>query len=278
MLAALAAATQNASVGNGVFAATAAGSAANTLKMQRSQEQAADRIGVQILQQAGYNPHSMVDFFVKLQNNVRYYGDFPGFLSDHPLTSDRIADLTNRTDQVTNPPNKLTLRYALIRERVRIASTNTAKTLFDYYTKKLQKSHDTIEKTALEYGYALALIDARQFAKGKQKLKTLLNTDPDNPIYLVSLAQAYIASTKPEQAIILLKPALALNPDHYPMVVTYAVALEKSKRYLQAISYLRDQLTQFPNYPLLYVILARVQSSKSSISQCLSKPSGRPFC
>ena len=66
------------------------------LKFSRSEEDQADQGGLQNMVAAGYNPQGMIQLFQALEkvsgNGGRMGGDF---LSDHPLTSDRI----NHTQQ-----------------------------------------------------------------------------------------------------------------------------------------------------------------------------------
>lgn len=266
MIASLALATQNPEAGGGALTASVAGSTANTLKVKRGHEEAADRIGMQILTQAGFDPHGMPDFFLRLQSESRYYGSTPSFLSDHPMTTDRIADLTNRLARLPSLHLKPDLRYHLIRERLRVIEAKDAQSLVSYYHKNTTSAKTTVDKAALAYGYALTLMATHQFSASENHLKTLLKADPNQTIYLTSLAEVYIRDNQPDKAIALLKPAIDINPDYYPMVITYAVALERDKQYQQAIEYLRCQIRQFSHYPLLYAVLAQAQAGHHQLA------------
>lgn len=65
------------------------------LKFSRDDEREADALGVEYARKASYNPAEMVSFFSSLQK----FGDLsggkslPGFLSTHPLTSERIQNV-----------------------------------------------------------------------------------------------------------------------------------------------------------------------------------------
>ncbi len=57
----------------------------------RDAERDADRLGVQYVYRAGYNPNGMADFFEQmLQERQRRPGRVQQFFSSHPLTEDRI--------------------------------------------------------------------------------------------------------------------------------------------------------------------------------------------
>jgi predicted Zn-dependent protease len=65
------------------------------LKFSRSDEREADTAGVLYSRSGGYNPEHMISFFNALQKMGDLSGgghSLPGFLSTHPLTTDRIRD------------------------------------------------------------------------------------------------------------------------------------------------------------------------------------------
>ena len=64
------------------------------LKFSRNDEREADRLGVEYSRKGGYNPAQMINFFFSLQALGDLSGghSLPGFLSTHPLTSERIEN------------------------------------------------------------------------------------------------------------------------------------------------------------------------------------------
>lgn len=68
------------------------------LPNSREDELEADRLGLTNLQRAGYAPSAMVAFLEKL---LKKGGSVPSFLSTHPATSDRIANLKQSIDAET---------------------------------------------------------------------------------------------------------------------------------------------------------------------------------
>ncbi len=74
------------------------------LKFSRDDEREADALGVQYSRQGGYNPSEMVSFFASLEKLGDLSGghSLPGFLSTHPLTSERVQNVKGmlfETDQ-----------------------------------------------------------------------------------------------------------------------------------------------------------------------------------
>ena len=70
------------------------------LKYSRGEEDEADAGGLQNMVDAGYDPQGMLDLFHTLQTASNGRGSAPEFLSDHPLTSDRIRKTQQRIDRL----------------------------------------------------------------------------------------------------------------------------------------------------------------------------------
>jgi predicted Zn-dependent protease len=71
-----------------------------SLKYSRSEEDEADAGGLQKMVDAHYDPHGMLDLFHLLQTSSNGRGEPPAFLSDHPLTKDRIKKAQERIDKL----------------------------------------------------------------------------------------------------------------------------------------------------------------------------------
>jgi len=67
------------------------------LSFSRDAEREADRVGLMLLRDAGFDAQSMARLFQKLAQAGRYYETgAPSWLRSHPLTSERIADVQTR--------------------------------------------------------------------------------------------------------------------------------------------------------------------------------------
>ena len=83
-----------------------AASIQNQLNFSRDMEQEADRQGLVVLSEAGFDPKGFVRLFETLQNANRLNDDgaFP-YLRSHPLTTERVADMQGRLFSVPAEPN-----------------------------------------------------------------------------------------------------------------------------------------------------------------------------
>lgn len=67
----------------------------------RADEKAADDLGLQLMTQAGYDPHGMLDLFNKLLSLDRTQpSSVARFFQDHPGTQDRINDIEGRINRM----------------------------------------------------------------------------------------------------------------------------------------------------------------------------------
>ncbi|HWI35871.1 MAG TPA: M48 family metallopeptidase [Burkholderiales bacterium] len=89
-------------LGIGDLGQSLAGAVANvTLQLPKSRgmEKEADDIGVELAARAGYNPQAAVSLWQKMEK-VAGGNEPPKFLSTHPPSADRIADLQNQVKKV----------------------------------------------------------------------------------------------------------------------------------------------------------------------------------
>jgi len=131
------------------------------LNFSRDFEREADRIGMQTLDGAGFDPRAMPGFFDRMQRFYRNVdnGAF-AFLRTHPVTSERIADSTSRSDQLPYRQWKDSADYLLVREKARAIQLGSSEALAYFAgTTREKKFADT---AAQYYGYAFAQLQAGQ--------------------------------------------------------------------------------------------------------------------
>lgn len=81
------------------------------INFTRGDEAEADRVGIQILARAGFDPNAMAGAFQELQKVMRVNGiDIPEFLLDHPVDTKRIAEAKERAQQLGCPQERKSMR------------------------------------------------------------------------------------------------------------------------------------------------------------------------
>ena len=193
------------------------------INFTRSQEEEADRVGIQTLARAGFPPNGMIDFFEKLQRNstLNGYDQIPEFLMDHPLDSTRMAYLRERAARMHVPPRPDSRSYALMKARLRVLVAND----LDHTSKIFQagvNSEHGWHKVAMEYG--LSLVDTRlnHDSEAISLMHALEQKYPDVVAFHIGLAQAQMGANQVKQATATYKAAMQIFPDSRPLTMSYA--------------------------------------------------------
>ena len=132
----------------------------------RGQEREADRIGMQIMNQAGYDVNAMPSFFATLdqQNPVKSNTLIPSFILSHPLTADRISEARAR-----------------VATYKRDSQANMASNRYQRMQQQRAQLFEQIQWRARYYGYLVNKADLEQGAKTSKGAKlALINYYLDN--------------------------------------------------------------------------------------------------
>jgi beta-barrel assembly-enhancing protease len=269
LLALLAARSGNASSGDLVQAGVAGGIAAGAqqqLNFSREAEREADRVGFQILVNAGFEPSAMATFFGRLQQGTRVYESAaPAYLRTHPLTVERMADMSTRVKDVPSRPRTDSLDYQLTRARLRVLQDDSVQGLRDareYFLSQV-KNRAASSETAAYYGLALAqlmlnepqaALDAANSARRAARMANAPMLDK-----LVTQARFAIAQTPQQRddALKLARDAAARYPLSTLTALNYVELLQRTEQHQAAVAYLREQLALSRSDPKFYEALAR---------------------
>uniref|UniRef100_UPI0032B2508A M48 family metallopeptidase n=1 Tax=Rheinheimera aquimaris TaxID=412437 RepID=UPI0032B2508A len=99
ILGAIVLATVNPEAGMAAMMATQGASQQSAINFTRGNEQEADRIGMQIMVDAGFDPYAVPNFFRKLSEQSRFVNQQLAFLQTHPLSQSRVSDTRLRAEQ-----------------------------------------------------------------------------------------------------------------------------------------------------------------------------------
>jgi predicted Zn-dependent protease len=115
------AASKSPEAGKAVVAGSQALAAQQSLNFSRDMEREADRIGLGVMTQAGFEPQGFVTMFEKLQQAARLNdnGSFP-YLRTHPMTTERAAEMQSRQQLGGRGPALATIEHAMAAGRARV--------------------------------------------------------------------------------------------------------------------------------------------------------------
>lgn len=259
LLASVALGIINPTLASGALAASLTGFTQDSINFTRSNEKEADRIGIDMLIKAGFNPRSMAAFFKKMQESSRYYytSNVPAILRSHPLDEDRIAEAENRSTNIKKTTYSDTIDYHLFKEIIRNAVTSDAKKQLEFYQSQCQKHNNP---TACTYGKVLTLLGLNQFKQAEFNLTPLLIDAPNNLFYQFAMADAEIGEKQFNQAVKRLHDVQIDFPDNYAALMNYAQSLLAAGHSELAASLLLKGFRQFKYDLPLCEALAQTQA------------------
>ena len=259
---AILAARSNPQVVNAAVATAQASAIQTQLDFTREHEREADRIGLQTLAQAGFDPRGAASFFERLQKfNRLYENNAPEYLRTHPVTSDRIADIQNRLESLPYRQVADSLEFQLVRAKLR-AEEGTPQQAVAHFEEALREKKYTNE-AASRYGLAVALLRAKNPARAEQELAQLRKITPANAIVENLAAQILAASGQSSAALAQYQAALNSFPSHRALVYGYADALLQARQSARALKLVSAQLQAYPNDSRLYELQAQAYSMQS---------------
>ena len=221
LLAAILIGSQDSQAGQAALVGLQAASAQYQINFTRGNEHEADRVGIQTLARAGIDPRGMPDFFERLHQQTRLYGNrLPEFLSTHPITSSRIAETAARAEALAGDGRRDSLGFQLARARLQVEGTAQARELVaDYGARR-----DTLGE-AERFGFALALWRSGDPEGARRELTRLRQQNPDRITYPLNLARLELEHNRPDRALALYEQLHDLNPGNVTVARAHAAAL-----------------------------------------------------
>jgi len=258
------------------------------LNFGREAEREADRIGFQIMGEAGFDTSGMVAFFQQMQNSTRNYSDLvPAWLLTHPLTSERIADIQARIREQPYKQRSDSLDFFLVRSRARVLQDQTSNGYSEsrqfFQAQILQDSWQ--QKAAGQYGLAFLSMkqgDAVAAQSWLEKAQDTVNRPP--PAGVISAArrdkaEAIFTATSIEIKLaqtdnkaVLAKAVKEAEAAHQKFPLSRGIAHQYGEAMLaagqleEAAVYLRDQAQLYREDIEVYDILARVYAKQGKLA------------
>ncbi len=241
----------------GIAAITAgnAGAIQSNINYTRSYEKEADRIGIRILADSGFDPFAASAFFGRMLESKRWSSQAPAFLQTHPLSQDRVAEARNRAENLPKLSNPDSPMFAYVKARIQARYMYTASHNITYYLEQLNRS-TAIDDTHLQYGLAIAYMRNKQADKALPILKELLSDDRENLAFIDALADVYIELDQYSNALSMLAPLASTQAHNEIITLNYANVLIKAGQTTDAIELLKDYLMVVPESVLGHQLIS----------------------
>jgi len=240
--------------------AIVAGAQAATIQSQldftRDNEREADRIGLQMLEKAGFDVRAMPLFLERLQRAHRVYdGNAPSYLRTHPITFERIADLQNRTESAAYRQIPDNPRFQMIRAKLR-ASLDDPRQALQQLESGLRERR-FLSEAATRYGLVIALLRLKDFDRARVELQALEKIQPADPLVATLRGRLLVGAGDLAGAEAHFGAALRVFPRHRALIYGQAEVLLARNRPDVALRLVEDALVRTSDDARLYSLQSR---------------------
>ncbi len=286
---AILASRSNPQAGQAIMAASQAGAIQSQLNFTRRHEKEADRVGLNILVAAGFDPQGMSAFFERLQKASRFYENgAPSYLRTHPITYERIADIQNRTQEITYRQVPDSINFQLVRAKLRAlqGKSSDAVSQFKARLNDRRYSNEAVER----YGYILALLRDKKNKEADEQLTVLYSlidqdgtsdTRLDNHLLGKTIkierkglqagamietlaASVKLANGRIDDAFNIYRSALLIYPQHKALIHGYVNALLQNQQLDNALEVINRELQFHSDDITLYQLQARAYAAQDN--------------
>ncbi|TKB44365.1 beta-barrel assembly-enhancing protease [Thalassotalea mangrovi] len=246
-------------------AANAAGAQAG-INYTRSNEKEADRVGMSILVNSGFDPNGAPDFFKKMSAKYRYTSKPPAMLLTHPLPDSRITDSRNRAQAYPSRLLPASLEFELAKARLRARYQGDAKDNITNFKAELKREQFQYREAG-EYGLALSYFANEEYSEAEVLLTGLLGKYPNNLFFVDAMTDTYLEQKKYSQALTMLERLNLLMPNNQVVTLNYANSAIYAGEYELATNLLQDFLILNPDHFIAYDLLTEVYRKQEKPSQ-----------
>ena len=234
------------------------------LSFSRDAEREADRVGLDLLRQGAYDANAMPAFFGRLQQASRVYeSNAPAYMRSHPLTAERIADISNRVRDERYRQHSDSLDFRLIRAKLAAIANPTVDGLQAARTQFERQLRDktTTDETAAWFGIAVAAVAQRDLAAAETAIaQTRARIDKGHPFVEALAARARLTAGDAPGALALARAGAGRFAGARALLHLQAEALLEMRDFDGAVRFLTEQTSLYKSDPLLWRLLARAHA------------------
>ena len=260
IIVAILAARSNPQISQAVLMTGSAAQVQSQINYTREFEREADRVGIQVLEGAHYDVRGMAAFFERLQKvNRLYENNAPAYLLTHPLTTERIADLGNRIQQLPYKQVADSLDFQLVRAKLR-AEQGTPREAVTEFQAQLQEKRFSAQGTP-HYGLARAFLRAGDYAAAEREVATLRRLKTASPMVETLAAELKLAQGDAPAALQIYRDALARYPLSRALSYGHIDALLSTGNAPGALRVASAETQTYPSDPRLHGLLAKTYAA-----------------
>lgn len=237
-----------------------AGIVQSQLNFTRANEREADRVGLQMLEQSGFDPRGMAVFFDRLQRATRLYGaGAPSYLRTHPLEYERIADIQGRVATLPYRQVPDSLEFQLVRAKLR-ATLESPEDAVAFFKESLAE-RKFLSEAAGHYGLAVSLARTKNYAAARKEVTALRKLVPASPMVDTLACDLMRQAGDAPGALVCYREALKTYPTYRALVYDYADTLIDARQAQTALGLIDERLKLISGDYRLYLLKARAHGA-----------------
>jgi beta-barrel assembly-enhancing protease len=255
---------------NAAIGALSLGSTLQTdsiLSFSRDAEREADRIGFDMLSQAGFDPAGMGAFFMRLQQANRLNESrAPEYLRTHPITQERVSDAQLRQQATRYRQRADSMEFTLVRAKMQALQDESV----DGVSKARQRFEASLRDKATGnelgtwFGLAHAALTQSDFStveKALPEIRKRLGASGTHPMFEQLMIDAKLKANQATQALARASTARAQFPQSRSLSQSYAKSLISAEKPEEARKFLEEQTTLAKGDHVTWELLAKVYDS-----------------
>ena len=230
----------NAELGSALIAGGVAGQQQSLVSFTRENEYEADRLGIALLQNAGFDSRGMVEFFQILDRNsdVSELQNIE-YLRTHPINQNRIAEAQNRVQPIISQD-----------------------TVTDYFSMFRDFLHDQGDwqflPSGTDFEKGLSYRKQGRYMEAHELLSKLYQQNKENIWYGYAHAQNLENLGRWDEAETVYRKLLDIFPDDFAVSMQLVQLLKSTKRYEDALAITRIMESQHPDIADVYARLSEI--------------------
>lgn len=232
-----------------------AGAIQQQLGYSRAFEREADRMGLQLLERAGFDPSGMPVFFTRLQRATRVYeSNLPGYLRTHPMTQERFTDMQNRVAQMRYRQVVDSPDFAFVKAKLRAIASSPAEAVREFEARVAERPDDVSR-----YGLARAQMRANRIDAATSTLAHISEEGRDSSFVTLLTAELKLAARDAQGALDVLEPAVSRHPQSRALRYARIDAEFAAGHTQRAVELARTAVSNDRTDPRLWERLARTE-------------------
>lgn len=220
------------------------------LAFSRDAEREADRLGLELVKEANFDPAGMSAFFTRLQQATRAYeSNAPGYMRSHPLTAERIGDIQVRlqNERYRQRPDSVDFRLLKARLQALAEPTREALAIARERLTRVVQTRATNDLPAAWYALAVIHLELREHQHARDALAQVRQAlAAGHPFERHLAVQVELSANRSDEALALSEQTVTRFPSSLALAQQHGQVLLSAGQANRALEFAKAQQQSHP--------------------------------